>query len=315
MKNVHVDARTASDIDQRIDRVHREMNYAGGSIELPIVRDLLRLDLQYFRADDPHLLGEVVHRLKVGAKQVIERPSLLLEAIRKFDLNALFVPDRKRILIDDSVPELKKRWYESHEVAHSLIPWHADYMLGDDRTTLSQACQQIIEAEANYGAGRLLFPNKAFSEARRSSVPTLTQIRAIAKHFGNTITSTLWRCVEQSEEVTFAAIGEHPRHPREGKPSIEYFVRSKSFEQQFAAVTEAEIWNWVQTYCGYKLTGPLGSSEIVASDSNGTPNVFSIESFSIKHSVLTVARWLRPLAVQVNVAGEVRAFAGSDSFD
>lgn len=310
MKNIHVDARTASDIDQRIDRVHRELNYAGGAIELPPVRDLLRLDLQYFRADDPHLLGEVIHKLKIGAKQVIERPGLLLDAIRKFDLNALFIPDRKRILIDGSVPDLKKRWYESHEVAHSLIPWHSDYMLGDDRATLSQGCQQIIEAEANYGAGRLLFPYQAFTEARRSSVPTLTQIQAIAKHFGNTITSTLWRCVEQSEEVTFAAIGEHPHHSRDGKPPIEYFVRSKSFEQRFASMTEAEIWNCMRTYCGYKVTGPLGSAEMVVSDSNGTPNVFIIESFSNRHSVLTMARWLRSLEVQVNVSNKSCARAG-----
>lgn len=302
MKNVHIDARAANDIDQRIDRVHRDLSYSGGKIELPQVRDLLRLDLHYYRADDPNLLGEVVHKLKVGAKQVIERPGLLLEAVRKFDLNALFIPDRKRILIDNSVPDLKKRWYESHEVAHSLIPWHADYMLGDDRTTLSQASHEAIEAEANYGAGRLLFPHRAFSEARLSSVNTLAQVREIAKHFGNTITSTLWRCVEQSDEVTFASIGEHPHYMREGKLPIEYFVSSKLFERQFPHVTESEIWEWLPTYCSYRQTGPLGSSEIVLRDANGTPNIFGIESFSIKYSVLTLARWLRPLPVQISAS-------------
>lgn len=302
MRNIRIDTRAAKDIDQHIDRVHRDMEYSGGKVELPVVRDLLRLDLQYYKADDPQFLDEVVHKLKIGAQQVIARPKLLLEAVRKFDLSALFIPDRKRILVDDSVPTLKKRWYESHEVGHSLIPWHAEYMHGDDRTTLSQACHQIIESEANYGAGRLLFPSAAFTVARRSSPITLAQVRALASYFGNTITSTLWRCVEQSEGISFATIGEHPHHAREEKPQIEYFVCSGTFERQFENVRETDIWEWMKTYCKYTRTGPIGSSEIVVSDVTGKEHVFSIESFSNKHSVLTLGCWAGQKNVQVHVS-------------
>lgn len=157
MNNIFLDQRTVRDIDKVVDRVHQNLDYTDGAIELREVRELLRLDLKYYRLDDPGLVDEVIHKLKVGAKQVIARPSLLMEAVRTFDLSALFVPDRKRILVDVSVPDLKKRWYETHEIAHSLIPWHADYTLGDDRSTLSQGCHDRIEAEANYGGGRLLF--------------------------------------------------------------------------------------------------------------------------------------------------------------
>lgn len=299
MKNIHLDKRTTKDIDQHIDRVHHDLGYTDGMIVLPQVRELLRLDLHYYQLDDPKLLDEVVHKLKVGAKQVIKRPGLLLDAVRKFDLNALFIPDGKRILIDGSVPDLKKRWYESHEVAHSLIPWHAEYMLGDNKTTLAQSCHQAIEAEANYGSGRLLFPHKAFTEARCSSGISLAHIRILAKHFGNTITSTLWRAVEHSDQAIFATIGEHPHHYREGKPEIEYFVRSKSFEQQYANVCDKDIWGWEQTYCKRSKTGPLGDSEIVVRDVNGAAQTFHIESFGNNYNVLTLARWLRPQPVQV----------------
>lgn len=302
MRSVHIDARTAKDIDGRIDRVHRELDYDGGKVSLNEVRELLRLDLHYFQIDDPHLLDEVVHKLKVGAKQIIERPSLLLDAVRKFDLSALFIPDRKRILIDSALPDLKKRWCESHEMAHSLIPWHADYMLGDDRSTLSHACHQTIEAEANYGSGRLLFPHQTFTDARRSSQLGIHHVREIAKYFGNTITSTLWRCVEQSEGLVFAAIGEHPHYPSEGKPPVEYLIRSKQFEQQFANVTELDVWPWLQNYCGRNKTGPLGSTESHVVDVNGESHVFIIESFCNKHSVLTLARWLRTDPIQVGQA-------------
>lgn len=313
MKNICIDARSAKDIDDRVDRIHRDIGYAGGKVILPDVRELLRLDLQYYRADDPQLLDDVVHKLKVGAKQIIKRPSLLIDVVRKFDLNALFVPDRKRILIDESVPDLKKRWSESHEVAHSLIPWHADYMLGDDRTTLSQGCHHLIEAEANYGAGRLLFPHKEFSAARLSSAPSLAYIRQLAKQFGNTITSTLWRCVEQTDEAAFAAIGEHPRRPREGKPVVEYLVRSKLFESQFSRVSEPDVWAWLQTYCAYKQTGPLGSSEIVVRDDNDDSHVFFIESFGNGHSTLTMARRVCPSNVAISVPCALISLPASNS--
>ncbi len=103
--------------------------------------------------------------------------------------------------------------------------------------------------------------NREFTEHRRASTMTMEHVRAIAKHFGNTITSTLWRCVEQSEDVTFATIGEHPHHPREGRPPIEYFVRSKSFEGQFPNISDTDVWAWMRTYCRYNLTGPLGATE------------------------------------------------------
>lgn len=299
MKNIHIDKRTAKDIDQQIDRVHRDLGYADGIIDLTQVRELLRLDLHYYQLDDPKLLDEVVHKLMVGTKQVIKRPGLLLDAVRKFDLNALFIPDGKRILIDRSIPDKKKRWCESHEVAHSLIPWHAEYMLGDNKTTLSQACHQAIEAEANYGSGRLLFPHNAFTEARCSSEITLDHVRKLATHFGNTITSTLWRSVEHSDQAVFATIGEHPHHYREGEPEIEYLVRSKSFEHQYANVCENDIWTWKRSYCRYNKSGPLGNTEIQVTDVNGDAHVFHIESFSNSHNVLTLARWLRPQTVQV----------------
>lgn len=299
MKNIHIDTRSAKDIGNQIDRVHRDLGYTNGKVNLQDVRELLRLDLQYYRLDDPELIDEIVHKIKVGVKQVAARPLLLIEAARKFDLNALFLPDRKRIYIDYSVPDLKKRWCESHEVAHSLIPWHTYYMLGDNRTTLSPACHQIIEAEANYGAGQLIFPHSVFTEARLASQISLSFVQTLAKSFGNTITSTLWRCVEQSEEILFATIGGHPYYSRKEIQNIEYFICSESFEQQFSNVTEENVWSWILSYCSHTKVGPLGQAEVVIIDVNQESHVFLIESFSNSHSVLTLGRWLYKKPVQV----------------
>jgi hypothetical protein len=290
LNNQYLDERTTRDIDQRISRVQNDLGYSGGKIELLEVRELLRLDLKYYQIDDPSLLQEVVHKVKIGAKQIIERPTLLLEAVRKFDLSALFIPDRKKIYIDAKVPELKKRWYESHEIAHSLIPWHADYALGDDRATLSQACHQIIEAEANYGAGRLLYPAKEFAEVSRGSELSLASVRQVAKHFGNTITSSLWRNIEHTDEIAFAVVGAHPRHPSDGKSIAEYFIRSKEFAKRFSNITDQDVAVWIKTICGFRKTGPLGNSEIILPDLNSERHVFSIEVFGNGYDVLSLAR-------------------------
>ena len=75
MNNMFLDSKTVRDIDKAVDRVHLQLGYKDGAIDLREVRDLLRLDLRYYRLDDPGLLDEVIHKLKIGTKQVIARPS------------------------------------------------------------------------------------------------------------------------------------------------------------------------------------------------------------------------------------------------
>lgn len=299
MKNLFLDDRTARDIDDRIARVHRDLDHPGGKLELADVRALLRLDLAYYRADDPGLLQEVVHRLRLGAKQVIGRPSLLIEAVRKFDLRALFVPDRRQILIDEGLHDLKKRWSEGHEIVHSLVPWHAEYMLGDNKVTLAPSCHDQIEAEANFGAGRLFFPPAELLTLIRASTLDFQRIKAISRHFGNTITSTLWRCVEADPNPSFAVIGDHPHRPEADKPEIEHLVRSPSFARRFGRFEEGQIMALLRTYCGRQRGGSLGAGEIILQDDNGDDHVFFAESFCNKHSTLTFAQYSRSRQVQV----------------
>ena len=293
MRNRFLDDGSAEEIEKLVSRVHRDLGTSDGVVVLTQVRDLLKLDLQYYTASDPNLLQEVVHRVRVGAKQIVRRPALLLEAIKKFDLKALVFPDRKRILLDAALPELKKRWSESHEIVHTLIPWHKEYLLGDTKETLSPSCHQQLESEANYGAGRLLFPHKAMIELARSSTPSIAHIRSIADHFGNTITSALWRFVESSEEPCFAVIGAHPHHATEGENPIAYFIRSRRFEAEFVGVTEATVLEMLRGYCSYKKAGPLGSAEVILIDARGESHIFRAETFSNRYQLLTLVTHMR----------------------
>jgi hypothetical protein len=97
-------------------------------------------------------LREFVSRAYIGAKQAFYRPTLILEVVRKRSLKALYLPDRRRVLIDSSQPKLKWRWSEAHEIIRDGVPWHQGTMFGDTEYTLSPACHEQIEAEANHGA-------------------------------------------------------------------------------------------------------------------------------------------------------------------
>lgn len=287
MKNRFVDDGTRAEIDQIVDRLHGDLRIRDDHVVLAEIRDLLKLDLQFYSSSDPSLLDHVIHKIKLGGKQILRRPTLLLDVVRKFDLTALFIPDRKRILLDSDTPDLKKRWNESHEIAHSVLPWHQEYLLGDTKETLSPSCHEQIEAEANYASGRLLYPNAALMGMARSGRPSLKLVRTIASHFKNTITSALWRYVELSDLPCAAIIGDHPQFATDDLAAT-HFVRSPTFANRFSGVPEGSVLAAIRGYCRHSNRGPLGEGEIVLTDDHGAEHIFVAESFGNTHQVLTL---------------------------
>lgn len=121
-KNILLLPATTIDIDARVDRVLRGLGQPEPPLRLEDVRELLKLDLAYYSASDPGIAREAISRIRVATIQVFMRPTLIIDAIRKFSLKALYLPDRKRIMLDNNEPKLKHRWNEAHELGHSLLP-------------------------------------------------------------------------------------------------------------------------------------------------------------------------------------------------
>jgi hypothetical protein len=110
---------------------------------------LLNLDLRYYKSTDPGLLDELAHRFRLFARKTIpDVGRFLSDALAKSKLTAFWVPSSMRILLDETVPEPKHRWIESHEISHSIIGWHKDFLLGLHVGTRSDA------ARAPRGPGR-----------------------------------------------------------------------------------------------------------------------------------------------------------------
>jgi len=282
---------TAADIDLQVTKVLRGLGNPNPPLQLDDVRELLKLDRQYYSKTSDGILQETVSRLKVAGKQILRRPSLLLDVIRQAELKALYVPDRKIILLDETVPDIKQRWSESHEVIHGLVEWHGSVLLGDDRFTLNLTCHEQIEAEANYGAGRLLFLQEQFELLARDSKCCMESIRNLGHSFGNSITSTLWRFVELMEIPVLGVVSQHPRYTDENfdpQEPCRYFIRSKSFLERFSGIDEPTIFQLMRVNCGWRKYGPVAEEEVILMDDNGTKHVFHFEAFHNRHEMLAM---------------------------
>lgn len=298
MRNVALGPRTISDIDKQVEKILRGLGNPEPPISLQMVRELLKLDRRFYSSTDDGFVQEVFSRMRIAGLQVLQRPTLLKEAIQKLSIKALYLPDSKRILIDADVPEIKHRWNEAHEIGHSIIPWHEGVMFGDDKKTLTPHFHEAMEAEANYAAGRLLFMADRFGEEAMSSAPSIALIRELGSRYANTITSTLWRFVEQAEaqRPMVAMVTGHP-HLSRRKPDFDpanpcrYCIQSPLFRANFGRLTDVDLFGIVSGYSGPQRAGPLGEAEVRLVNEDGQRHVFNFETFFNGYDALTLGVW------------------------
>src|SRR5258708_39721123 len=139
MRNRFLQDRQRAEIDGQISKILRGLGNPEPPLDLAQVRTLLRLDVGYYSSTDDGALREFVSRVRVAGKLFIERPTRLLDVVRKFDLKALFVPDGQRILLDSAQPEIKWSWYEPHEGTHSVLPHHQAFTHADELYNLTSS--------------------------------------------------------------------------------------------------------------------------------------------------------------------------------
>ena len=163
-------------------------------------------------------------------------------------------------------------------------------MHGDNHHTLLPECQEQVEAEANYGTGRLLFLRERFEAQARDLPLCIASVQTLRGDFGNTISSTLWRFIETvgAQRPLVGMITCHPnlrRRPANFDPTkpCRHCIQSSSFAARFSRITETQLFEAVSSYCGPQLGGPLGMADLVLMDDNGDEHVFTFESFFIKY--------------------------------
>lgn len=281
------------DIDKQVARILRDLGNPDPPLNLRQVRDLLSVDIKYYSSADVGLFQEFAHRIKIANKQLTARPGLLLDVLKKANLAGLWLPDNRRIFIDESQPKPKHRWIEAHEITHSFVPWHAEFLLGDDELTLNPECHETIEAEANFGAGRLLFLGGRFALEARDLPDGFEAMKSLKARYGNTLTSTFWRYVEDRtpERPVFGLISRHPRHPSIGSgdngEDVHYFIGSEAFRKRFSSTSASTVYAVVDRSATWKKAGPVFMSTEVLFDDNGQAQEFVFEGFCNSYYLLT----------------------------
>lgn len=306
MRSVQIGTRERGDIDAQVKKVLRGLGNPEPPIRLDDVRELLRLDRQYFSSADDSVLREFVSKVKIGAQQLFLRPTLIFDVVKKASVSAFWIPDGKRILIDKELPEKKHRWAETHEIIHSITEWHQLFLFGDSARELNPACHDQLEAEANYGAGQLLFVQDRFAAEARDVGMSLASVKMLSERFGNTMTSTLWRYVEQLGllKPMVGLVTVHPHRlpaDHDAAAPCKYFIESPAFRSRFGSVSEIEVFDALRQYCSRAGGGPLGSAEIELRDAHGVRHVFLFETFFNRYEALTLAYHVRELSLMVSV--------------
>jgi len=283
------------EIDAQIARILRDLGNPPPPLNLSDVRNLLKIDLKYYKSTDPSLLQELTHRFTLLARKTI--PDIgkhLVAALSKSKLDAFWIPARRRILLDETVPEPKHRWIESHEISHSVTEWHKEFLLGDNRFTVDPICHATIESEANYGAGRLLFMADMFAKEARDLPATFDSVKTLAKRYENSIVSTFWRLVESRDpnHPAFGMVSNHPLFPavgaHDGANAWRYFIRSPAFRTQFANVTPEQAYALIASHCTSRKKGPVFQTAELMENAIGEKWEFHIECFSTTYAVLTL---------------------------
>ena len=288
----------AQKVEKHCERLHNDLGNPEPPICLDAIRELLRLDKTFYSLEDPSFLDQVFHTLSIAGKQVISQPTRLLAVWQQWDIKALWIPDIRHILLDNSIAKLKKRWAETHEIGHSILPWHGEYLHGDPESSLSESCRVKIESEANYAAGHILFPKKFFREALPEvSKIDFKDIKSISKSFGNSIKSTLWRTVETLDVPCFGFICEDPRLVLPSSitqnalslKQTRHFFCSRPFAERFSHISEETVWNYLIKHCTQAKWNILDTDTTNIGDSAGQVSQFHIGAFNLKHYVATFA--------------------------
>jgi hypothetical protein len=179
------------------------------------------------------------------------------------------------------------------------VPWHEDYLYGDSEETLTPMCDERLESEANYTGGQLLFMLDRFTRDALDLSTSLDSVRGLAKRFGNTITSTMWRFVEEAhhdaplvgivtpDPLKVDNLAPSTHHPRQ------YCIESPQFKARFSNISEQYLITVVNGYITHRRGGPLGEAEVFLTDNSGQKHMFYFETFSNGYSFLTLGVYRR----------------------
>ncbi len=280
-----VDNSTRREIDKIVEQILRDADLCKPPIQITDILEHLKLNRDFYSLDDPTLLRRFAHRLQIGTRKVI---NVVREKIR---LAAVWIPDEKRILVDTSLPEPKQLWASFHDSVHTVLPWHREFFLGDTAQSLEHEYQDMLEAEANYGASGLMFGGKVFTAQALDTTPCWQSIEQLTKLHGKSYVTTFRRYVEHSHDFALAGLISTPwwkEKPEDQITRCRHFIRSPAFEKEFPKVHPDQLLDPVNRSTRPRKWGIAGDFTFAVENVAGDQCAFFAESFFNQHYLMTL---------------------------
>ena len=135
-------------------------------------------------------------------KDVQETSKFIIQKIRGIaDLR------ERAIYIPKTDNPLRNIFPKAHELGHQIIPWHnIDPTYTDNDGTLSPRIEIEFEKEANFFASEVIFQGKRFGNNARDYAASFEAIFKLSDLYGASKFSTIWRYVEEQDELILIAI-------------------------------------------------------------------------------------------------------------
>jgi len=147
-------------------------------------------------------------------------------------LGALWFEERT-IFLEEGQSEARRRFTHAHELIHALCPWHEAVIREDTGAELFRsAAVDVIEAEANAGAGLLLFQGRHFASRAAGERPSISAPLALAREYGASGHAALHHYVATHAAVlAMLVVGRFPR--RDGSLPVWRSVESRRYRRRF----------------------------------------------------------------------------------
>ncbi len=182
----------------------------------------------------PTPLEEVQRAAGIGARRDIAALPPALATPGRELLGALWF-ERREVYVDLAQPEPRRRFTDAHEAMHALCPWHEAVLREDTEDELFRDTAQALEAEANYGAGLLIFQGRRFAERIADAPRDMATALALAGEHGASRQATLHHFAQHHPApVALLSIGRFPQ--RDGSLPVWRTVASPAFRRRFGRV-------------------------------------------------------------------------------
>jgi transcriptional regulator with XRE-family HTH domain len=200
-------------------------------------RALLLADLDPDRAtplDDVARVSGVAARLPIA--DLPDQVRLQKPKLWKRILGAV-VFDERLIYVDTEQSAPRARFTEAHEIAHMLLPWHAETFRLDDEQRIFYGVADVLELEANWAAATLIFQGNRYHERALDDRPSIATPIDLASRYDASIHASIRYYVERHpDDVAGLVAGRYPQY--DGSLPIWTTFASASFAERFGSLAD-----------------------------------------------------------------------------